>query len=129
MPQASLLQVLIVDDQRSMRSLVRNSLLELGCTKVVEAGDGVEALSRLAASPPHLIISDLNMPNLDGLGLLAKVRATPHLANIAFIMLTSRGEGEMVRKAIELKVNNYLVKPFALDGLRRKIEAVVGMLT
>jgi two-component system chemotaxis response regulator CheY len=129
MPKASQLQILVVDDQRSMRALVRTSLNELGCTQVVEAGDGEEALSRLAIWPAHLIISDLNMPNLDGLGLLEKVRGTPNLATTAFIMLTSRGDGELVKRAIGLGVNNYVVKPFAIDILRRKIEAVVGVLT
>jgi two-component system chemotaxis response regulator CheY len=129
MPKASLLQILIVDDQRAMRSLVRSSLLQLGCDKVTEAEHGLAALTRLEDMSPHLIISDLNMPMLDGLGLLKAVRGSQSLKDTAFIMLTSRGDGDLVRQAIALRVNNYLMKPFSVDGLRRKVEAVVGALT
>lgn len=129
MPKASQLQILIVDDMRSMRSLVRSTLLQLGCDKVVEAEDGEDALAKLAIRPAHLIISDLNMPKMDGLGFLAAVRASPNLKDTAFIMLTSRGDGDLVRQALALKVNNYLMKPFALDAFKRKIEAVLGPLT
>jgi len=129
MPKASLLQILIVDDQRAMRSLVRSSLLQLGCGHVTEAEHGLDALSRLEILPAHLIISDLNMPLLDGLGLLRAVRGSDTLKDTAFIMLTSRGDGDLVRQAMALRVNNYLMKPFSVDGLRRKVEAVVGPLT
>jgi two-component system chemotaxis response regulator CheY len=129
MPNAALMQILIVDDQRSMRALVRSSLLQFGCTRVVEAENGVAALSQLEIVPAHLIISDLNMPMLDGLGLLRAVRESQTLKDTAFIMLTSRGDGDLVRQAVALRVNNYLMKPFSIDGLRRKVEAVVGVLT
>jgi two-component system chemotaxis response regulator CheY len=129
MPKASLLRVLIVDDHRSMRALVRTSLLEFGCSQVAEAEDGLDALARLAILPADLIISDLNMPNLDGLGLLKRVREEPGTRTTAFILLTSRGDSDLVRQAIALKVNNYLMKPFSMDQLRGKIEAVLGALT
>jgi two-component system chemotaxis response regulator CheY len=129
MPKASLLQILVVDDQRSMRQLIRSSLLQFGCDRIIEAENGQDALSRLEIMPAHLIISDLNMPMMDGLGLLRTVRGSNTLKDTAFIMLTSRGEGDLVRQAMALRVNNYLMKPFSVDGLRRKIEAVVGVLT
>lgn len=129
MPKASLLQILVVDDQRSMRALVRSSLKQFGCIQVNEAAHGIDALSRLKVMPVHLIISDLNMPIMDGLGLLQAVRQSEKLKDTAFIMLTSRGDGDLVRQAVALRVNNYLMKPFSVDGLRRKVEAVVGVLT
>ena len=129
MPVAASLKVLVVDDQRSMRSLVRFSLNELGFTQITECEDGEEAMDVLAIHQKHLVISDLNMPKLDGLGLLRAVRSHPRLAKTAFIMLTSRGDTDLVQQAIKLGVNNYLVKPFAIDILRKKIEAVVGPLT
>ena len=129
MPNASQLQILVVDDLPSMRTLIRASLLHLGCARIVEAENGLAALSRLEALPAQLIISDLNMPLMDGLGLLRAVRGSTRLKNTAFIMLTSRGERDLVREAIALKVNNYLMKPFSVDGLRNKVEAVVGALT
>jgi two-component system chemotaxis response regulator CheY len=129
MPQAAAIEVMVVDDQRAMRALVRDSLSDLGCIRVVECADGQEAIERLRVRPVNLIISDLNMPVMDGLELLRTVRGEPALTNIAFIMLTSRGEVEMVRQAIALGVNNYLVKPFTLATFRGKIEAVFGPLT
>lgn len=129
MPKASQLQILVVDDQRSMRSLVRSSLLQFGCDKIIEAEDGLDALSRLEIMPAHLIISDLNMPKMDGLEFLRAVRGSATLKDTAFIMLTSRGDGDLVRQAMALRVNNYLMKPFSMDALRKKVEAVVGPLT
>jgi len=129
MPVAANIETLIVDDQRSVRQLVRASLAELGIKRVTEAEDGVKALSYLSVHSKHLIISDLNMPELDGIGLLRAVRNRPATAKIAFIMLTSRADGAMVQQAIKLGVNNYIVKPFTIEGLRTKIEAVLGKLT
>jgi two-component system chemotaxis response regulator CheY len=129
MPKAALLHVLVVDDQRSMRALVRSSLLQFGCGRVDEAEDGRDALAQLEARPANLIVSDLNMPVLDGLGLLKAVRESVRLKDTAFIMLTSRGDTDLVRQAVALRVNNYLMKPFSIDGLRRKVEAVLGVLT
>ena len=129
MPVAADIDVLIVDDQRTMRSLVHTSLRELGFIRFRECMDGQDALDSLMTRPAHLVISDMNMPQLDGLGLLREVRARPALKNMAFIMLTARGEVELVRRAVALGVNNYLVKPFTLITLKKKIEAVLGPLT
>jgi len=129
MPVAASIETLIVDDQRSVRALVRASLAQIGITRVTEAEHGVEALNILSIHSKHLIISDLNMPELDGIGLLRSVRNRPATAKVAFIMLTSRADGALVQEAIKLGVNNYIVKPFTIDGLRHKIEAVLGKLT
>ena len=129
MPEASALTVLVVDDQISIRALVKQSLKALGVNDIIDAGDGEEALRLLKLRPAHLIISDLNMPRMDGLQLLAAVRGDLALKHIGFIMLTSRGEVELVKQAIALGVNNYLTKPFALGHLRKKIESVFGPLT
>jgi two-component system chemotaxis response regulator CheY len=129
MPAAADMQVMVVDDQRAMRNLVRSSLNELGCGQVTECADGREALETLRRQPAHLVISDMNMPVMDGLALLRAMRAEPNLIGVGFIMLTSRGEAELVREAIAAGVNNYLVKPFTMATLRRKIEAVFGPLT
>ena len=129
MPQASTVEIMVVDDQRAMRALVRDSLAQIGCGRVSECGDGHEALQSLRARPVHLVVSDLNMPVMDGLTLLRAVRSEPSLANTAFIMLTSSGDVELVKQAIALGVNNYLVKPFTLGTLKRKIESVFGPLT
>lgn len=129
MPAAKDLKTLIVDDQRAVRAMIRSCLQGLGINQVIEAEDGVQALDRLSTSRQHLIISDLNMPHLDGLGLLRAVRQNPETAKTAFIMLTSHADTELVKKAVELGVNNYIIKPFTVESLRRKITAVFGQLT
>jgi two-component system chemotaxis response regulator CheY len=129
MPAAATLQVLVADDQRMMRELVRGVLADLGCRQVTECADGALALRALEGRSVDLIISDMNMPNLDGLEFLQAVRAHPALAKTAFIMLTSRAETAMVRRAIDLGVNNYVIKPFNAATLKGKIEAVLGPLT
>ena len=129
MPEAAKLSVLVVDDQKAMRSLVRASLLEIGINRIRECADGREALREMHISRPQLVISDLNMPVMDGLGLLSAVRDNPQIAKTAFILLTSRGEMELVKEAIALGVNNYIRKPFSIAELKKKVEAVVGVLT
>jgi two-component system chemotaxis response regulator CheY len=129
MPAASALQILVVDDQLTIRSLVRNGLQHIGVADIREAADGEDALRALITKPAHLVISDFNMPKLDGLGLLRAIRAHPPLRNIAFIMLTGRADKELVDRAAQFGVNNYLVKPFTVVTLREKIEEVFGTLT
>jgi|HubBroStandDraft_2_1064218.scaffolds.fasta_scaffold24432_3 two-component system chemotaxis response regulator CheY len=128
MVEAKNLRIVVVDDQKTMRALVRHTLLALGCHKVIECNDGVEALAQLIEHPADLVISDLNMPRLDGLGLLRMVRKQSGIETTPFIMLTNRGELTTVREAKALGVNNYIVKPFNLATMKRKIEAVVGPL-
>ena len=129
MPEAAKMRVLVVDDQPSLRTLVRTCLREMHIDQVMECADGEEAYATLMRFPVHLIISDLNMPRLDGLGLLQKVRSDRTTAKTAFIMVTSRAEQQHVRDAIRLGVNNYIVKPFNFGGLKSKIEGVFGPLT
>ena len=129
MPAASSIHTLIVDDQLSMRALVRTSMQQLGFREFREAADGEAGLREAITSPVHLIISDFNMPNLDGLGLLRAVRAHPPTAGTAFIMLTGRADRELVARAVQFGVNNYLVKPFTVAQLKEKLEGVFGPLT
>lgn len=129
MPAAASVKVMVIDDQQTMRSLVRNGLREIGMTDIREASDGEDGLRQLLASPVNLVISDYNMPKLDGLNLLRAVRAAPQLKSVGFIMLTGRADGDLVKRAVQFGVNNYLVKPFTVATLRQKIEDVYGPLT
>jgi two-component system chemotaxis response regulator CheY len=129
MPAATQIKALVVDDQLTMRALVRSGLQNIGITDIREAADGEEGLKELVQRPAHLVISDFNMPKLDGLGFLRAVRAHPPVAGTAFIMLTGRADKELVTRAVQFGVNNYLVKPFTVQGLRDKIEEVFGALT
>lgn len=129
MPAAAALKVLIVDDQLTMRSLIRASLQQIGIREIIEASDGEAGLRTAITTPVHLIISDFNMPNLDGLGLLRGIRAHGPTSKTAFIMLTGRADRELVQRAVQYGVNNYLVKPFTTAQLKEKLEAVFGPLT
>ena len=129
MPAATDIRALIVDDQQTIRSLVRNGLKEIGVVEIEDAVDGEDGLRVLLSRKINLIISDFNMPKLDGLALLRAVRATPQLKSIGFIMLTGRADNDLVARAQQFGVNNYLVKPFTVTTLRAKIEEVYGALT
>ena len=129
MPAASALTIMVVDDQRSMRSVVKESLRAIGCHRLTECENGEDALKELAIRPVHLVISDMNMPKMDGLAFLRAMRANPALQQTGFIMLTSRGEVDLVKQAVQLGVNNYLTKPFTTATLKKKIESVFGPLT
>ena len=129
MPTAASIKTLIVDDQQTMRSLIRTSLHALGITQTREAPDGEEALRQLIAAPANLVITDFNMPKLDGLGLLRAIRAHGPTSKTAVIMLTGRADRELVQRAVQFGVNNYLVKPFTTAQLKEKLEAVFGTLT
>ena len=129
MPASSSLTVLVVDDQQTMRSLVRNGLEQLGFKDFQEAPDGEAGLRSVLTNPTNLIISDYNMPKLDGLGLLRAIRGHEPIRTTPFIMLTGRADKELVQRAVQFGVNNYLVKPFTVATLKGKIEAVFGALT
>lgn len=122
------LKVMIVDDHRTSRMVIMDALSQLGISQVSYAGDGEEALKLMMTNPCHMIISDFNMPKLDGLQLLKAIRSYAPTCRTPFIILSGRGDRELVQKAAALGVNNYLVKPITVPVLRQSIEAVVGRL-
>jgi two-component system chemotaxis response regulator CheY len=129
MPAASSIQVLIVDDQQSMRVLIKTCLNQIGIRDIREAADGEAGLRELITKPAHLVISDFNMPKIDGLAFLRAIRAHEPIAKTAFIMLTGRADADLVQRAVQFGVNNFLVKPFTVAQLKEKVEAVFGKLT
>lgn len=129
MPAAAAIKVMVVDDQTSMRAMIRRTLQDLGFKDVRDKGSPVEALGAIKTDRVHLIISDYNMPDMDGLQFLEQVRADPVIGKTVFIMLTGSSDREVVQKAAALGVNNYLVKPFVPAALKEKIERVFGELT
>jgi len=129
MPAAAAIKVMVVDDQASMRAMIRRALQDFGFTDVRDKGCAVEALSAVRSDRVHLIISDFNMPDMDGLQFLEEVRKDAVIGKTVFIMLTGSSDREIVQKAAALGVNNYLVKPFAPASLKEKIERVFGALT
>lgn len=129
MPTAANMRVLIVDDQLSVRQVTRMTLEQIGISTIYDADNGNSGMQAATRHPLDLVISDYNMPELDGLGLLRAIRAHPHVRRLPFILLTGRGDKELVVKAAQAGVNNYLVKPFDATILRTKIEQVMGKLT
>ncbi|HEX7852858.1 MAG TPA: response regulator [Sphingobium sp.] len=129
MPAASTIKVMIVDDQASMRAMIRRALQDLGFKDIRDKAGAVEALPAVKTDRVHLIISDYNMPEMDGLSFLEAVRADPVIGKTVFIMLTGSADRDLVQKAAALGVNNYVVKPFAPAALKEKIERVFGELS
>ncbi len=118
------MKILVVDDFSTMRRIVKNLLRQIGYENVEEAEDGAQAYSRLQNGGFGLVISDWNMPNMNGLDLLKKVRSDPDLKEIPILMVTAEAEKERVIAAIQAGVNNYVVKPFTGEILKEKIENI-----
>jgi two-component system, chemotaxis family, chemotaxis protein CheY len=129
MPAAAILKVLVVDDQNSVRQMTRITLEQIGIRQIHEAENGKQAMDTAALQPLDLIISDFNMPEMDGLAFLRALRGHPAARKVPFILLTGRGDRELVVKAAQAGANNYLIKPFTADILRQKIEQVMGRLS
>jgi two-component system chemotaxis response regulator CheY len=122
-------KVLVVDDQLTMREVTRLALQEMGVRQIIDAENGDDAFKKATTQPLDMIISDFNMPGMDGLGLLRAVRGHPAVRKLPFILVTGRGDNALVVSAAQAGVNNYIVKPFTTEMLREKVEAVVGKLS
>ena len=119
------MNVLIVDDYKTMLRIIRNLLKQLDFENVEEATDGTEALAKMRAGNFGLVISDWNMAPMTGLDLLKEVRADARLKHLPFIMITAESKTENVVAAKAAGVSNYIVKPFNAETLGEKIEKVL----
>jgi len=122
------LQVMVVDDMATSRSLILQSLESFGLQNVQWAADGKGAMTGLSKKPAHLVISDFNMPGMSGLELLAALRKSERMAKVGFILITGRPDQNMVDLGRKLGMNNFVKKPFEAKDLLKAIEAVVGRL-
>jgi two-component system, chemotaxis family, chemotaxis protein CheY len=120
------MNVLIVDDYKTMLRIIRNLLKQLGFENVDEATDGGSALTKLRERAYGLVISDWNMEPMTGLELLKEVRADHRLKQVPFIMVTAESKTENVVAAKEAGVTNYIVKPFNAATLKQKLSAIWG---
>jgi two-component system chemotaxis response regulator CheY len=129
MAAANKLEVMVVDDTSVSRMLLTESLAEIGIHNLALAKDGKQALDQLMVKPVHLVISDQNMPGLDGLGLLKALREHKPTAKIGFILVTGSPDKTLVERGRHIGLNNFIAKPFSTKTIRAAIEAVVGRLT
>jgi two-component system, chemotaxis family, chemotaxis protein CheY len=120
------MQILIVDDYKTMLRIIRNLLKQLGFNNVDEATDGSAALQKLRDKEYNLVISDWNMEPMSGMQLLTEVRADMKLKELPFIMITAESKTENVIAAKQAGVSNYIVKPFNAATLKTKLAAVLG---
>ena len=119
---------LVVDDLSTMRRVVRNLLKDLGYVNVVEAEDGSIALSKLKTGKFDFVISDWNMPNMDGLTLLQNIRANSSLRRMPVLMVTAEGKKENIIAAAQAGANGYVVKPFTAVTLDEKLASIFERL-
>lgn len=122
------IRILVVDDMATSRGLITQALDALGIANVATADDGRTALASMATHPVHLVISDYNMPGMDGLALLQSIRANPVTQKTGFLLITGRADASVIDKGRGLGMNNYIKKPFTADDMKAAIEAVFGRL-
>ena len=121
------MKILLIDDSKTMRNIQKSILSQLGYTEVEEATDGQDAMSKVLAFQPELILCDWNMPNMDGITFVRKFRQTDKTTPI--IMVTTEAERSRVIEAIKAGVNNYVVKPFTPDGLKQRIDETLSKVS
>lgn len=117
------LNVLVVDDSAAIRKILLRVLsqTDLPVEKVQEASDGVEALKIMNSDNINLVLSDVNMPNMDGLELLTTVRANAAWKAVSVIMITTEGSQAKVLEAVQLGANGYVRKPFTAEQIKEKV--------
>jgi len=121
------LDVLIVDDSAAIRKILQRVLIQADVPigKVHEAGDGLEALAALKQHTVGLILSDVNMPNMDGLQLLNAVKTQVTTKDVPVIMITTEGSSTKVMEAVALGASGYVKKPFTAEQIKEKLSLVL----
>lgn len=122
-------KILVVDDMNTMRKVIKNMLVKMGCNNISEANDGIPAWKMIQEAaergePFQFILSDWNMPGMTGLDLLKTVRADERFKSTPFLMVTAEGEQANVVTAVKAGVSNFIVKPFNNKTLLEKIEKI-----
>lgn len=122
------MKVLVVDDFSTMRRIIKNLLRDLGFTNVSEADDGATALPMLQGGDFEFVVTDWNMPGMQGIDLLRAIRADDSLKHIPVLMVTAEAKKEQIIAAAQAGVNGYIVKPFTAATLKEKLDKVFERL-
>lgn len=120
------MRVLIVDDSATMRRIVRNNLKFAGYDDAVEAGNGVEGLACLTDNPIDLVITDWNMPEMNGIEFAKAIRSKDQYKDLPILMITTVAERENIMIALSSGVSNYIVKPFDAETLKKKLDQILA---
>ncbi len=120
------LKILVVDDSQTMRRIIVNTLNRVGYEDTTEATDGKDALMKMKEIPFDMIITDWNMPVMDGITLTDLLKHSKDLQDIPILMVTTRSAHEDIVAAIKAGVNGYIVKPFSPETLKDKIEQILA---
>jgi two-component system chemotaxis response regulator CheY len=119
------MKILIVDDSITIRRIISTALKTVGYSETVEAANGKEALAKLETGNVDFIITDWNMPEMNGLDFIKEVRSKPMYSSLPILMVTTRGTEHDVIEALQAKVNSYIVKPFTPQELKEKIQGIL----
>ncbi|BAI79916.1 two-component system, chemotaxis family, response regulator CheY [Deferribacter desulfuricans SSM1] len=118
--------IITVDDSSTMRRIIKNTLIKIGFNNILEASNGVEALDVISKNKVDLIITDWNMPEMDGLTFVKTIRSNSEYDEIPILMVTTEAAKEDILMALKSGVNNYIVKPFTPDTLKEKVFKLLG---
>lgn len=118
-------RVLVVEDSPTMRRIITNALQRIGFADIIEAENGVDALNKLEGQKIDLVVTDWDMPEMNGAELVKVLRSMPELGEVPIVMITTRGMRDDVMTAMKLGVNGYVIKPFTPDVLKAKLELVM----
>jgi len=121
----SAMKILVVDDSITIRRIIINALKTIGYTQVAEANNGKDGLAKVANTAVDFVITDWNMPEMNGLEFTKALRAEGPTADLPILMITTRGTENDVIEALQAKVNSYIVKPFTPQELKEKIDEIV----
>jgi len=121
--------VLVVDDSAAIRKILQRVLRQTGMTirSIHEAGDGQQALAVMSANHVDLVLTDINMPNMDGLQLLASLKAAAEWRDIPVVMITTEGGETKVAEAVRLGAAGYVRKPFTADQIKEKLAGILEL--
>ncbi len=118
------IRILVVDDMSTMRRIIKTILNQLGYSNIEEAENGKQALAKLKKEKFDFVITDWNMPEMDGLTLVREIRSDEELKALPVLMVTAEAKKENVMEALKAGVNNYIVKPFTPEVLKEKMEKI-----